>query len=356
MVGQLFVGDPHHFGQRVQCLKRKDCDVFCKPRSVKIEGLFLSEDTPLKFLKESGFPCFGKVESISSWHGHSNSYLQHKVENINGTSQSYSFNSGRLLALCLLYGITDLHFENILICQKDGQYIPQPVDIESLFWKCKSGIETLLYPSSLISEDRCGFAANLRKLDMIDPIVLIDSFLYHAKLYQKSYADDLADLFLKLKDVANRVILRPTRVYRDILNRISDIELSQNVIPTVIKELPEIKDNPLIKEEWQQLLRGDIPYFFYEIGNSQLLYHHKLNQSQNCDPKHLMPIFENSVYDFETLTSHQHQKTAISNTLAQLSFIFLKRKNKNVRGNLFRITNKDFFLFESDDYQFNVAQ
>lgn len=280
-------GDSHRFGQRVKSAVETDGETnwYLKPRPGFFEKtLFDKRGALFGFVSNVlGYEPPLEISIESPWSSRSKSLtsLTYDVTSAErNTSKVFARRAGRLLALATYLGLADLHSENILIVRlSDGGLAPVPIDIEMAFWKCVSVMDTLLLPSTLVKPELAGFSGQFcEAYSPRYPDVVLDEFLessFQLLPQLRKVLDSFVDLAV---DVPNRVLLRPTREYRDIFE-------SQNI---------ESKFTPeMLPEEQMQLLSGDIPYFFVlRKRQGELFYFSEPDIVSECDPKHFRPVVD----------------------------------------------------------------
>lgn len=159
---------------------------------------------------------------------------------------SHFYSLGVLFAYCYVFGIRDLHRNNIVKTETHLQVI----DAEVVLSKLLLPHETLLLPFKEVSADLCGAAhAEWERATSFDVKLVFDGYL---DTFECLLANQLPLLntfsanMSELLSVPVRHILRDTFHYRDWLTKDSEI--------------------PFFPAEQRQLGRGDIPYFFKFIG------------------------------------------------------------------------------------------
>jgi len=265
-----FCPDPHNFGRRVQIYECDGTRVFSKPRTVFWEWLLFGSDSVLRGSLEqvisrnrlshgSGQSSFADVIfglDIKKLESNSGFVVGVNLRVASPGSFEKDFSSfGVILAYCYVFGIQDLHFENILLSEKR----PQVVDAEVVFSKLLLPNETLLLPLKASTYPICGMSSVCGgsgvQLSPDHAVEVIVHFIQTLLILSQFSQEILAQLFKYQSTILQtpvRVILRDTRKYRDHLNE--DFEV------------------PLMREEQLQLERGDIPYFFKLVGRNELFY------------------------------------------------------------------------------------
>jgi len=191
-------------------------------------------------------------------------------------SESLLFeNVGRLLCFATLFGIIDLHVENVLIYPTHAQLI----DIECLFFSSETPLDTLLIHNRATAPDRNLIYA-LRQLDdgltakRIEAILngLVGEFQYFLE-HAKTISSILEISISGAQKVPIRVLLRSTMQYN------SEFP-AENLL------------FPMIDAEKSQLARGDVPYFFGFLGDHEVYFYEKPGLYQKVPNRDLFPVNE----------------------------------------------------------------
>lgn len=170
---------------------------------------------------------------------------------------------GRSLALFSFLGVSDLHWENLVLgAAARGRIVFGPLDIEMILADLALPTETKLLPDADPDyADVCRHACGVRRVlpYLGKPIsgehLLAMAAAYHATLaLLERNARAVADVFARLPELRTtpiRVCLRGTDEY---------VRADPNLFP------------PLLDAEVEQLARGDIPYFFRLYGRAGIHY------------------------------------------------------------------------------------
>jgi hypothetical protein len=268
------LGDSHNFGRRVALR----ADRVHKPRALLWEWLLLAAESPLRQLLDElaardalpsdtfGFlPTLkffpdeaigGEVERVQL------SPLPELSHDERGTLAALV---GRSLALWSWLGVSDLHWENLVLGRDArGRMVFGPLDIEMILADLALPTETKLLPDAdpeyaVICQHACGVR---RVLPYLGKPIAADSLLamvgaYSATLrFLDRHAAAIAQVFVGLPAVRTtpiRVCLRSTEEYV----RAGSMPLWP----------------PLLDAEQEQLARGDIPYFFRLYGQRGIHYY-----------------------------------------------------------------------------------
>lgn len=249
------LGDPHNFGRRVS---KKGAWVE-KPRPFFWEWLFLSNQSPLrqKYAHTSEeanpFQYFPNLEFKASdngdlWGSNLIEFYQEEID----SETDMSGPLGKLLAVTIFFGLTDLHIENIKFSTLKNQPHCFPIDIETVFDHLNLTSQSYLLKSATNMNDLVG--VNKLNDQQIKLPQLIEFFFYTIEVLNKDKNAIVKTLEpLELDTIPLRRIIRPTKTYFEFLNS------------------PDQETN-FYPEEIEQLNRGDIPYFFSYLGKKELYY------------------------------------------------------------------------------------
>lgn len=251
--------DPHNFGKKVTRIQRASGTWYRKPRPTFWENLFFGIDSPLKnFFAIKG--TNGKsqisnyffnliIDPIDNWNGNSKEIVQ-SCKNPIG-EHFYSF--GALLAYCYIFGIRDLHRNNLIFTDTHLQVIDAEVVNTNLILPQ----ETILLPFKDIEFNQCALSLIIKTITSLNSIQkkeILAGFI-DCLLIIKNSAEEISSITrnIDLKLIPIRVIIRNTRDYK---NHLDGSKVIHDFIP----------------EELDQLSRGDIPYFFKFISNPNLFW------------------------------------------------------------------------------------
>ena len=266
-------GDSHNFGRRVEVRRAR---VF-KPRPLIWEWLFLSAKSPLRrsldgASRKSALGAFTFLPDLTFFQPRTLD-REGEVEHIDlqplgklraGEKMELAQIVGRSLALWSFFGLSDLHWENLVLGRaRDGRIIFCPVDIELVLSDLISPTETKLLPErNSVYREILRHAAGVRRVlpHLGKPIarehlaVMVES--YRATfVFLQDHGSAMAKILLSLPQLRTtpiRICLRGTGDY--VLAR------QQPIWP------------PLLPEEVEQLDRDDIPYFFHLYGRRGIHY------------------------------------------------------------------------------------
>ncbi len=264
-------GDSHRFGKRVSFLHS---DPFIKkPRDAKIEFLFLSKDSPLKLYNDilglgfsSQITQLNKNESIVE---NLSSFILTEEEIKKDADVLFKL-AGKFLATATLFGLNDLHVENILFIKKNNKSEIAPVDLEIIFYKFISSAETCLTPSPKASNDICGYARLIPFINEERVKIFTDAFIHSFDQILVNLPEILKIIDSNLAQSPIRMLIRPTELYAQYLKTLDENLFTNEPIP-------------LTEEEKFQLQALDIPYFFSPYNESdKLLFYSEENKVSNA--------------------------------------------------------------------------
>lgn len=272
------LGDRHNFGRRVA---ERDGRIH-KPRTVFWEWLLLAGESPLRqqleriaSRKESG-PHFDFLPSLKFARAlveeTGPAALTGEVERIalqplrvtcSDDRRRLAEVSGSAIALYSWLGLSDLHWENLVLgCGPRGEIVFAPLDIELMLEDHALPTATRLLPEAdpdyaALYQHACGIRRVLPFLGKPLPIpdLLAMAAAYHQTLVLlDGHTDEIAATLAGLPELRQaplRVCLRSTGDY---------VHPGDNLNP------------PLLAAEKEQLGRGDIPYFFRLYGRPGIHY------------------------------------------------------------------------------------
>ncbi|MBL7542833.1 MAG: DUF4135 domain-containing protein [Bdellovibrionaceae bacterium] len=256
---QLIDADRHNFRKCVQRVERASGHFYLKPRSIYWEHLFFGNKSPLipifDLVGRNGDKSLAsfifnlEIEQENNWLGYSREVSRAEVS----ISPDHFYSFGVLLGYCYLFGIRDLHKNNVVLRKNHFQVIDAEVVLTDLILPN----ETLLLPFREIPFESSAaslLCSDLKGLDEKQIHSLFSGYFDMATAILDNL-EDIMTVFNKedLSVHSLRVILKNTKEYRDFLSGTGKLE---NFIP----------------EELTQLDRGDIPYFFKFAGKDELLY------------------------------------------------------------------------------------
>jgi hypothetical protein len=271
----LHLGDSHNFGRCVSL----SADRVHKPRAIVWEWLVLGADSPLRpvlaeaaereGLGREAFAFLPELQFFPSA-GQSGGEVERVAlsplpplsrEGRRGLARIV----GRSLALFSWLGVSDLHWENLVLgVGEGGRVVFAPLDIEMILADLARPTETKLLPDAdpeyaAICRHACGAR---RVLPHLGKPIGAEDLLAMAGAYAGTltvldrHAGRIADVFARLPDLREtpiRVCLRGTGEY--------------------VRAGSEPLWPPLLEAEEEQLARGDIPYFFRLYGQRGIHYY-----------------------------------------------------------------------------------
>lgn len=306
-------GDSHRFGKRVSFLISDE--LIKKPREAKLEFLFLDKKSPLaSFSKILGLGFSSQIQSINQDESIVENLTPFIIsdEELESNIETLFQLAGKFLATATLFGLNDLHVENILFIKRNEKIEIAPVDVEIIFYHFNSSAETCLLPSPKTDKKACGFASLIPFLTPLRIQLLCDSFLESFEGITKNIPTfiELFDSHLMHSKV--RMLFRPTQLYADYLKINND---------TIFKS----ESIALTDEEKIQLEAGDIPYFFSPYNSPQELQYYS-------DPTNISAI--GTLMQHPSTKRHLKQKELIMGQ----DFI-LKLKVQSLCHTLFYLTD-----------------
>lgn len=268
------LGDSHNFGRHVSLGAKR----VSKPRPLLWEWLLLAADSPLRRLLDEaavrdglGPEAFGFLPALKFFSARSG--IGGEVERISlsplGSSSNKSRRAlapiaGRSLALWSFLGVSDLHWENLVLgTDPRGHVVFTPLDIEMILADLSLPTETKLLPDADPEyAEICRHACGVRRvLPYLGKPVAAEDLLAMAAAYLRTlallerHAGEIARVFAALpglNETPIRVCLRGTEEY--------------------VRAASEPLWPPLLDAESEQLARGDIPYFFRLYGQRGIHY------------------------------------------------------------------------------------
>ena len=253
----MFLADRHNFGKQVERIMRGSDQWYQKPRTVYWEWLFFGKTSPLKAffngIGENGKKPLADyffnldVEVTENWSGYVREVKSADVP----LTEEHFYAFGALIAYCFIFGIRDLHKQNII---RTATHF-QAVDIEVVFVDIKLPHETLLLPLKGIGYEFAGIGALVSEKEQFTQsqiIQLLRGYWDLFSVFKKNVSEiDAVLSTLNFSEIPARVIVRNTSEYRDFLER--------------------LPSNALVSEI-EQIKRGDIPFYFKFIGDDRLYW------------------------------------------------------------------------------------
>ncbi len=235
-----------------------------KPRPLLWEKLLLSRESPLRELLGADFDFLPSL----AFHGE-NEVDRIRLEPLTSRSASTRRDlaaiTGRSLALFSWIGVSDLHWENLVLGRSArGQIVFGPIDVEMILADLALPTETKLIadadPEYAVI---CRHAAGVRRvLPILGKPIAAAELLTIAHAYRSTLEfldrmhEEITAVFLRLRALRTtpiRVLLRGTGDY--------------------VRARSEPIWPPLLEAESVQLARGDIPYFFRLHGERGIRFY-----------------------------------------------------------------------------------
>ncbi len=253
----MFLADKHNFGQQVEKVQRGSDTWYRKPRTVYWEWLFFGKTSPLKTLfnhkGENGTRPLADyffnldIEVESTWSGYAKEVL---TENQTPTFEHfYAF--GALIAYCYIFGIRDLHKQNLIMTRTHLQ----AVDAEVVFTALTLPHETLLLPFKNVGYEFAGIGALVNSKEELTQEQVEQMIFGYWDLFSLAFKKeneiDEALAGLNFSEIPVRVIVRNTSEYRNLL---------------------EAPPSDILMSEFEQIQRNDVPYYFKFVVDSKLFW------------------------------------------------------------------------------------
>lgn len=266
----MFLGDSHNFGSAVELQQTTEGPRYRKPRPVFWEYLFFGASSPLKLLlihSTGSLPLRNFFEKSFSlvhyeYQRPTGGFVEPvHVRPIENLSVESLYNFGALCAYAFVFGLFDLHRENV-IPQQD--YL-QVIDVELVLADLVLPDQTLLLPFADVALENTALSQmpSLKDVPGEDLAPLFQGFnaMFQTAIDQAGPVTRLlASEVEAFPEMPVRVIIRKTRDYVQILKSDS---LPKDLHPA----------------ERTQLARGDIPYFFKFVGGTDAYYYTDPNLS-----------------------------------------------------------------------------
>jgi hypothetical protein len=276
------LGDSHNFGRRVSVRTGR----VHKPRTLVWERLLLRAESPLRRLLDDAAErdglardAFGFLPSLKFYpsrarHGGEVERVELSPLPALSTTDRRALARivGRSLALWSWLGVSDLHWENLVLgVEGRGLMVFAPLDIEMILADLALPTETKLLPDAdpeyaAICRHACGVRRVLPYLgkpaSAADVLAMAGGYLTTLAFldrHARAVAGVLADL-PGLRETPIRVCLRGTDEY--------------------LRARVEPPWPPLLDAETEQLDRGDVPYFFRLYGRPGIHYYGERTRSR----------------------------------------------------------------------------
>lgn len=271
---RVLLGDSHNFGRRVSMRG----DRVHKPRTLLWEWLVLAKESPLRRCLDAaaeddglGADAFAFLPSlafasIDAIGGGDVERIELAPLEVTTPEERRSLARivGRSLALWSWLGVSDLHWENLVLgADARGRPIFAPLDVEMILADLSLPTETKLIPDpdpeyAALCRHACGVRRALpflgKPVDATSVLAIAGAYvstLHFLDRHARAIAEVVAAL-QTLRQTPIRVLLRSTGEYVHARAR--------PLWP------------PLLEAEELQLARGDIPYFFRLYGRAGIHY------------------------------------------------------------------------------------
>ena len=265
-------GDTHNFGRKVILDKNKR--TVYKPRTIFWEELFFSKKSPLysifsskfDFLyqiniidSESSLPGSGEVKFIK---GISRERFEQLCRNDKSFFANVLKRFGNILSYAFFWGISDLHYENLIFTPEGFQV----VDCEMAYTRLNSVASTGMIPFKTRNE-------NISALRVIKDIVEMEG---HKNKFFENILDGYVEMSIFILKNLNKIKTLHEQIDSRILNR-TPIRILLKDTRVYQSYLKGKKSSEMLNIELTQLQRGDVPYFFKFLNDERLYYY--LNDS-----------------------------------------------------------------------------
>ncbi len=270
------LGDTHNFGRRVSLRGNR----VVKPRAILWEWALLGHDSPVRRLlaevseRDGMAGLFSFLPTLRFFPTQEHVNLGGEVERI--ALEPFRFRSearrlelaeivGRSLALWSWLGVSDLHWENLVLgVDEQARTVFGPLDLELMFAVLALPTETKLLPDPDPEyAEVCRHASGVRRaLPYLGKPMRAEQLVAMAAAYHDvlalldRHASSIAQVFSELPGLTEtpiRILLRGTDEY--------------------VRARSEPLWPPLLPAERTQLARGDIPYFFRLYGKPGIRYY-----------------------------------------------------------------------------------
>ena len=253
----MFLADKHNFGQQVEQVQRGSDTWYRKPRSVYWEWFFFGKTSPLRNLFDevtshgtkplSDYFFNLDIEIENTWSGFTKEFPGEETK----PTDEHFYAYGALIAYCYIFGIRDLHKQNLIMTKTHLQV----VDVEVVFTSLLLPHETLLLPFKGIGYEFAGIGALVESQEELTEENKKQLLLGYWDLFdlgiRKSQEIEAVLLKQDFSKIPCRMIIRNTSEYRNFLKNLPDNSLTSEI---------------------EQMGRGDVPYYFKFIGDKNLYW------------------------------------------------------------------------------------
>lgn len=270
------LGDSHNFGRRVTLRAGR----VAKPRALLWEWALLGNDSPVRtqldaIAESEGTPgLFSFLPTLRFFPSRERSAVGGEVERI--ALEPWRFRSaarrlelasiaGRSLALWSWLGVSDLHWENLVLgVDRQNRTVFGPLDIEMIFAVLSLPTETKLLPDPDPEyAEVCRHASGVRRV-----------LPYLGKPIGGEHLAAMASAYLRVLALLDRHSSSIARVFSELpgLNQ-TPIRVCLRGTDEYVRARSEPLWPPLLAAESEQLARGDIPYFFRLYDRAGIHYY-----------------------------------------------------------------------------------
>jgi hypothetical protein len=236
-----------------------------KPRTILWEWLVLARESPLrKWLDANGGGALDFLPSLAFSRGAVSRVALDPLPRLSRAKKiELAEIVGRAIALFAFLGVGDLHWENLVLGRERDRIVFGPLDVEMIFADMASPTETRLLPDARTDDaamlaHACGARRVLpylgKPIDASCLLAIVSA--YRATFaFLERHASDIARIVSRVRGLRTapiRVTLRGTDEY--------------------VRARSEPVWPPLLDAESEQLMRGDIPYFFRLYGSPGIRY------------------------------------------------------------------------------------
>ncbi len=336
------VGDPHNFGKRVSFCQGYEGPIVVKPRTVFWEHLFLDASSEfrnlLRNLSDSKTDSYLGSVAVSNeppyLEGHAAAFTQ--ITSTAAELSEKNLNSfGRLISFASVYGLTDLHLENLVMTATGVQLL----DVECVFALVESPLDSLLVPSRALNSSRSIFSEVLKA----PPVELMETLimgLFSEFNFLRSNRDKMLEFHSAKSDLYSQIpirfLIRPSKEY------VSSSDMNVRF--------------PILRSEAEQIARGDIPYFFGFMGQNKINYFNASNTFIDVQEEFASYTLNKLSRSFrnpqELLQPDRMLRLQKQSIMVTLSKLLDKRSDFSYRGGMFECAAKSGTLnFKCDEFE-----
>lgn len=302
------LGDPHNFNQYVELVSSSIGFRVKKPRTVFWEKTFLDSQSKFRLLLKNlrGGEGSNYLGDISYGLDNSAAYVAEDAFS-SAISNNLLVHYGQLLAFVTVFGICDLHTENVIY---KTDYL-QILDIECILFYAESPLDSLLLPNHSSKNNTKAIHWLFDGVSLHQYATILNS-MHSEFIFLKSNANKILHFFSnelqELKTHPIRILLRSSNEYTKSFDKL------------------ELKF-PFIESERVQMSRNDIPYFFGFFGEKFVRWYDSVGHNEVVPLEHLQPCLqkiERSFRSFEELLSEERidrvHKQSLIVSLSKMNF------------------------------------